>query len=89
MPASGTPRTNASAQTKAPTHQDLITRYRLQDKISGALASDVRAGSNEPQKRPAWSQNKAERQQLFQKRREEMILAARRKMEDKDRAVKT
>jgi len=31
----------------------------------------------------AWSQNKAERQALLQKRREEMILAARRKMEAK------
>jgi coupling of ubiquitin conjugation to ER degradation protein 1 len=29
----------------------------------------------------AWSQNKGERQALLQKRREEMILAARRKME--------
>lgn len=31
----------------------------------------------------AWSQNKVERQALLQKRREEMILAARRKMEAK------
>jgi coupling of ubiquitin conjugation to ER degradation protein 1 len=32
---------------------------------------------------PAWSQNKGERQALLQKRREEMILSARRKMEEK------
>ena len=31
----------------------------------------------------AWSTNKAERQALLQRRREEMILAARRKMEAK------
>ena len=31
----------------------------------------------------AWSSNKGERQALLQKRREEMILAARRKMEAK------
>jgi coupling of ubiquitin conjugation to ER degradation protein 1 len=31
----------------------------------------------------AWSQNKGERQALLQKRREDMILAARRKMEAK------
>jgi len=88
-PASGAARTNVATQTTVPTHRDLITRYKLQDKISGASASDVQAGANEPQKRPAWSQNKAERQQLLQKRREDMILAARRKMEEKDRAVKT
>ncbi|KAH7053069.1 hypothetical protein B0J12DRAFT_718363 [Macrophomina phaseolina] len=34
----------------------------------------------------AWSQNKAERQQNLQRRREEMILAARRKMIEKDKA---
>ena len=37
-------------------------------------------------KKQAWSQNKGERQALLQKRREEMILAARKKMEEKLRA---
>ncbi len=34
----------------------------------------------------AWSTNKAERQALLQRRREEMILKARRKMEEKVKA---
>ena len=33
-----------------------------------------------------WSQNKVERQSLLQKRREDMVLAARRKLEERERA---
>ena len=43
-------------------------------------------------KSPAWSQNKAERQALLQKRREDMILKARRRVEaekEKERAKAT
>ncbi|KAL9608602.1 MAG: hypothetical protein Q9167_006576, partial [Letrouitia subvulpina] len=39
-------------------------------------------------KAQAWSQNKIERQALLQKRREEMVLNARRKMEEKERERK-
>ena len=33
-----------------------------------------------------WSSNKSERQAMLQRRKEEMILEARRKLEDKERA---
>jgi coupling of ubiquitin conjugation to ER degradation protein 1 len=42
--------------------------------------------SNSPKQ--AWSQNKNERHALLQKRRDEMILAARKKMEEKDQAAR-
>lgn len=37
------------------------------------------------QKKQAWSTDKSERARLLQRRREDMILAARRKLEEKDR----
>ncbi|OOQ85953.1 protein AMFR [Penicillium brasilianum] len=61
--------------------QDLISRYNL----SGKIAADSSAESiPAPVSASAWSQNKEERQRLLQKRRDEMILAARRKMMQKD-----
>jgi coupling of ubiquitin conjugation to ER degradation protein 1 len=52
-------------------------RYRRERK-------ETRRRSNAKAKQgQAWSQNKGERQALLQKRREDMILAARRKMEAK------
>ncbi|KAE8372416.1 hypothetical protein BDV26DRAFT_99761 [Aspergillus bertholletiae] len=60
--------------------QDLISRYNL----SGKIATD---GAETTQSSPAsgWSQNKEERQRILQKRRDDMILAARKKMEQKVR----
>ncbi|KAJ5243191.1 uncharacterized protein N7469_001518 [Penicillium citrinum] len=61
--------------------QDLISRYNLSSKL---------ASENEPEtstiasSTSSWSQNKDERQRLLQKRRDEMILAARRKMMQKN-----
>ena len=36
---------------------------------------------------PGWQTDKAERQKMLQRRRDEMILAARRKMQEKDASV--
>jgi coupling of ubiquitin conjugation to ER degradation protein 1 len=58
---------------------DLITRYNLQSKIS-----DKGKEKEEPAPSPGWQTDKAERQKMLQRRREEMILAARRKMQEKD-----
>ncbi|KAF4303223.1 Ubiquitin system component Cue [Botryosphaeria dothidea] len=67
----------------APSKPDLITRYKLASKIQDDTAATP---AEETLKKSAWSQNKAERQQNLQRRREEMILAARRKMIEKDKA---
>jgi len=65
---------------------DLITRYNLKAKLAEE-ASRQESSEAEPEsggkQKQAWSSNKGERQALLQKRREEMILAARRKMEAK------
>lgn len=61
--------------------QDLITRYGLQGRIGGKGKEPV---PSEEQKRSAWSGDKVARAEGLKRRREEMILAARRKMEGKD-----
>ena len=72
----------ASGQGKVVASQpDLITRYGLQGRISGKGKEPV---PSEEQKRNAWSSDKAVRAEALKRRREEMILAARRKMEAKD-----
>lgn len=45
----------------------------------------MEAASEDKLKKGGWSQNKTERQALLKKRREDMILEARRKLEEKDR----
>lgn len=62
--------------------QDLIARYGLQTRIGGKGKEPV---PSEEQKRSAWSSDKAARADGLRKRREEMVLAARRKMEEKER----
>ena len=61
---------------------DLITRYNLQSKISGKGKE-----KEEESPAPGWQQDKAERAKMLQRRRDEMILAARRKMQEKDAAT--
>ena len=72
------------AQAQKPGHPDLITRYNLTSKVSAQGDADAAAGASTSGSRPqpkAWSQNKVERQQLLQRRREQMILEARKKLE--------
>ncbi|ESZ90531.1 hypothetical protein SBOR_9080 [Sclerotinia borealis F-4128] len=82
---------SASVQSSKPIQPDLITRYNLRAKLAeeqvekreaeALAASETESKNNQGGKVQAWSSNKNERQALLQKRREEMILAARRKME--------
>jgi coupling of ubiquitin conjugation to ER degradation protein 1 len=69
---------------------DLITRYNLQDKLSASNddAEGSSSGADAGGKGKAWSQSRDERQSLLQKRRDQMILEARRKMEAKIAAEK-
>jgi len=75
-----------------PAEPDLITRYKLQEKLNNSQGassepeSATATGSEKKQK--AWSLNPKERQAALQRRRDEMILAARRKMEEKIAAEK-
>lgn len=63
-----------------PAQPDLITRYNLSEKL---------AQNEEPEKEEApkkvWSADRNERQMNLQRRREEMILAARRKLEAQEK----
>ncbi|MCJ1314743.1 hypothetical protein MMC15_000055 [Xylographa vitiligo] len=70
-----------------PIPQDLITRYNLSSKIQLSVPQAPPQGpATLPEaKKAGWSANKNERQALLQRRREEMILGARRKMEERDR----
>ncbi|CAI4210717.1 unnamed protein product [Parascedosporium putredinis] len=70
-------------QPERPKQPDLITRYNLQNKVTSESSADM------DKKKEGWSSNKDERQALLKKRRDEMILAARRKMEAKIVAEKT
>lgn len=89
-----------AASSSKPVQPDLITRYNLKAKLaeeatrresepeaSSLNASEV--GAVKPKQGQAWSANKVERQSLLQKRREDMILEARRKMEAKLAAART
>ncbi|GAW20166.1 hypothetical protein ANO14919_096630 [Xylariales sp. No.14919] len=88
-PTSTTPSsTSQPAKTPfRPTEPDLITRYRLQDKLDKSIGGSSSDTGSEPAapgtKTKAWSSNREERQVSLQRRRDEMILAARRKMEAK------
>lgn len=68
-----------------PSQPDLITRYNLASKVAKAESSgyEVADSTSTAAGKSAWSSNKNERQALLQKRREEMILAARKKMQAK------
>ncbi|KAL9598062.1 MAG: hypothetical protein Q9219_004756 [cf. Caloplaca sp. 3 TL-2023] len=85
LPSPASSSTTATRTPPAPksTHPDLITRYRLESRIS---QSDNRSESEEKEKAkaPTWGQTRAERQALLQKRKDEMVLAARRRMEERE-----
>lgn len=85
-PPSSTPTRPAPPPPKS-SHPDLITRYNLASRISAASQPEGAAPEEEEASKPqvTWSQSKAERQALLQKRREDMVLAARRKMEQRER----
>ncbi|OTA63725.1 hypothetical protein K449DRAFT_421808 [Hypoxylon sp. EC38] len=79
---SGANQTQPFKAPPKPAEPDLITRYNLKDKISASSEAERAA------KAKAWSSNRDERQAALQRRRDEMILAARKKMEAKIAAEK-
>lgn len=72
------PSTGTAQQQAKQEYVDLIKRYKLEGKVGGK--AQVQEGSSR-----TWSPNKDERQAALQRRREEMVLNARRKMEENDR----
>ncbi|KAM0458192.1 hypothetical protein ACHAPV_001568 [Trichoderma viride] len=76
----------AAKQPEKPSQPDLITRYNLRDKVADSAATEEEEGAQKDGK--AWSSNREERQSALQRRRDEMILVARRKMEAKMAAEK-
>ncbi|KAL8885767.1 MAG: hypothetical protein Q9215_006434 [Flavoplaca cf. flavocitrina] len=84
-PSSSTPPRPAPSPRKS-SHPDLITRYNLAGRISAASQSEDETPEEETSKpQVLWGQSKAERQELLQRRREDMVLTARRKMEERER----
>lgn len=83
LPAQPTEQRSSVAPSAAAGQPDLITRYGLQSRISDKGKEPVRS---EEQKRSAWTSDKAARAEGLKKRREDMILEARRKMMEKDAA---
>lgn len=71
--------------------QDLISRYNLSSKLSAAATKAVQeptpdvTPATQNTSSTAWASTKSERAALLARRRDEMILNARRKMEEKDR----
>ncbi|KAL2159016.1 hypothetical protein VTH06DRAFT_3047 [Thermothelomyces fergusii] len=73
--------------TPSPSYPDLITRYNLKDKLNAPLDEAEGSSSSKPSGK-GWSSSREERQSLLQRRRDQMILEARRKMEAKIAAEK-
>ncbi|KAH6685665.1 CUE domain-containing protein [Plectosphaerella plurivora] len=71
----------APKQPAKPAQPDLITRYNLHDKVADEA-------KQQDQKGKAWSSDRDERQAALQRRRDDMILQARRKMEERIAAEK-
>lgn len=57
----------------------MISRYNLNSRVTSESLAEVPDPSCIPASR-GWSQSKEERQRMLQKRRDDMILAARKKM---------
>ncbi|KAI4179919.1 MAG: hypothetical protein LQ346_007086 [Caloplaca aetnensis] len=87
-PASSSSNTPSSPAPHKSSHPDLLTRYKLHHRLSQPDVTRSGEEEGEKPKPPQWSQNRDERQALLQKRREDMVLAARRKLEEKERREK-
>ena len=81
LPAQAAP--TAQVPVASAGQPDLITRYGLQGRINDKGKEAVKS---EEQKRMAWTSDKAARAEGLRRRREEMVLEARRKMLEKDAA---
>ncbi|KAK9239849.1 hypothetical protein V1525DRAFT_396937 [Lipomyces kononenkoae] len=82
----------SSAAAKGP-YSDLIARYKLQTKLHNDIDLDQPDGTNPGStstvavKKAKWSQSKEERQEMLRQQRENMILRARRKLEEADKKI--
>lgn len=82
-PVVQTQSTRASGSVgKGGAHQDLIQRYGLQARVGGKGKEAV--VSEEQKKKSGWSSDKNARAEALNRRKQEMVLAARRKMEAKE-----
>lgn len=70
--------------TKTGQNQDLITRYGLESRVH---SKGKEPEPSEEMKRSAWSSDKTSRAEGFKRRREEMVLAARRKMLEREQEL--
>ncbi|GAB7335792.1 hypothetical protein MBLNU13_g08075t1 [Cladosporium sp. NU13] len=84
LPAQAAPVAQSASSRASAGQPDLITRYGLQGRINDKGKEPVRS---EEQKRMAWTSDKAARAEGLKRRREEMVLEARRKMLEKDAAA--
>lgn len=82
-PPQASPAARPAAPAAKPSQPDLITRYNLTWKLNNPEESTAETS---PQKQKTWSQDRMERQANLKRRREEMILAARRKLEAKEKS---
>ncbi|CAD0092658.1 unnamed protein product [Aureobasidium mustum] len=80
IPRAAAPPTPSRPATEVKVNPDLITRYNLASRLNTAEAKQ----ESEATGTKGWSQNKTERSEILRRRREEMVLAARRKMQEKD-----
>ncbi|KAH0274052.1 AMFR protein-like protein, partial [Aureobasidium melanogenum] len=80
IPRAAAPPTTSRSITEVKVNPDLITRYNLASRLNAAEAKQ----ESETTGTKGWSQNKTERSEILRRRREEMVLAARRKMQEKD-----
>ncbi|KAH8729088.1 AMFR protein-like protein [Phaeosphaeriaceae sp. PMI808] len=85
LPTPPQPRRAQPVAAAKPAQPDLITRYNLSSK----LGKEAEPAAQEQPKPKAWSQDRNERQMNLQRRREEMILAARRKLEKQEKSKAT
>ncbi|EKD15451.1 uncharacterized protein L3040_001823 [Drepanopeziza brunnea f. sp. 'multigermtubi'] len=89
LPVTASSATTATPAQSKPLQPDLITRYNLKAKLAeeaskaetSSPAEEAATSTGTQKQGQAWSANKGERQALLQRRRDEMIMAARRKME--------
>ncbi|MCJ1426685.1 hypothetical protein MMC29_004588 [Sticta canariensis] len=83
LPPPSTTSHQATNTFQKPTHPNLITRYNLTSRLASSDPAKAEPVAAEVGK---WAQNRNERQALLQRRREEMVLNARRKLEEEERA---
>jgi coupling of ubiquitin conjugation to ER degradation protein 1 len=93
MPQPASIASNRPTLRPAPTHPDLITKYNLASKLTDSTttsseATDSDASTPVQRNKQAWSADKSQRQAALQKKKEQMILRARKMMEERDKAAK-